>query len=225
MLFFINDTPFRISKKFDKYTSQGFDLTIVDQQVFNERALRGKILLKSPSIKQVLGLITFLQRFKNHTITEITVLTLEKKAYEDLIKNSFKKIEAGGGLVLKGDRFLMIHRLGLWDLPKGKLDSGETIKECALREVEEECCITADLDYKIVDTWHTYTTRGGTDMLKKTSWFLMHNIDDSKMRPQREEDIEDIRWMTRQEVQKALGQSYKSIAHVFQKYEKLKQTP
>ena len=29
-------------------------------------------------------------------------------------------------------------RLGKWDLPKGKLDKGETIEECALREIEEE---------------------------------------------------------------------------------------
>ncbi len=224
MLFFINDTPFRISKKFDKYTSSLFDTTIVDQQVFNEPSLKGKILIKSPSQKQVLGLVSYLQRFKNHSVKEIVVLTNDKKAYEDIIKSSFKRIEAGGGLVLKGEKFLMIHRLGLWDLPKGKLDYGETIQECALREVEEECCIKAELEYKIVDTWHSYTTKGGSDMLKKTSWYLMTNVDDSKMKPQKEESIDNIKWMNANEVQKALGKSYKSIAYVFQKYQKIKQT-
>ena len=32
----------------------------------------------------------------------------------------------------------MIFRRNKWDLPKGKLDKGETIEQCALREVEEE---------------------------------------------------------------------------------------
>jgi 8-oxo-dGTP pyrophosphatase MutT (NUDIX family) len=144
------------------------------------------------------------------------VLTNDKKAYEEIVKSSFKRIEAGGGLVLKGEKFLMIHRLGLWDLPKGKLDYGETIQECALREVEEECCIKAELEYKIVDTWHSYTTKGGSDMLKKTSWYLMTNVDDSKMKPQKEESIDNIKWMSASEVQKVLGKSYK--------YQKIKQT-
>ena len=32
----------------------------------------------------------------------------------------------------------MIFRRGKWDLPKGKLDKGEKIEDCAVREVEEE---------------------------------------------------------------------------------------
>ncbi|HTF81270.1 MAG TPA: NUDIX domain-containing protein [Cytophagales bacterium] len=225
MLFFINDTPLRITKKFDKYTSQSFDITIIDQQVFNEHALRGKILLKSPTTKQVLGLLNFLQRINNHAIKEVVVLTNDKKSHEELVKGAFKRIDAAGGLVLKGDKYLMIYRLGLWDLPKGKLDPGESMKQCALREVEEECCIKAELLYKIVDTWHSYTTKGGTDMLKRTSWYLMDLLDDSQMKPQIEEHIEDIQWMSKLGVQEALKKSYKSIAHVFEKYDKIKQMP
>ena len=40
------------------------------------------------------------------------------------------------------------------------------------------------------------------------------------MKPQVEEDIEDVRWMTRKEVYHALEHSYKSISYVFERYYK-----
>ena len=48
-------------------------------------------------------------------------------------------IKAGGGLVKneKGE-VLFMFRKGKWDLPKGKLDPGETMDACAVREVMEE---------------------------------------------------------------------------------------
>jgi len=223
MLFFINDVPLKVTKNTNKVAKKRFDITILSQQFFFEDSLEGKILLKNPSEKQVLTLVNYLQRIKNDKIIAITILSENKKSLVDAIKSSFKKINAGGGLVLKNGKFLMIHRLGVWDLPKGKLDEGETIEECALREVEEECCIKAVLIDKITDTWHSYTTRGGNDMIKKTSWYLMECTDDKKMKPQREESIDDIRWMTKEEVEEALKDSYKSIAQVIKEYNKQKE--
>ena len=55
-------------------------------------------------------------------------------------------------------------------------------------------------------------------MLKKTRWYLMDVVDDSKMRPEITEDIEELRWMTRKEVYHALENSYKSIRFVFEEY-------
>ena len=54
-------------------------------------------------------------------------------------------IEAGGGMVFNpiGELLMMLRR-GQWDMPKGKLDEGETIEACALREVEEETGIIAE---------------------------------------------------------------------------------
>ena len=49
----------------------------------------------------------------------------------------FNIIKAGGGVVNNNkNQILFIYRLKRWDLPKGKLDKGETIRECAEREVE-----------------------------------------------------------------------------------------
>ena len=56
----------------------------------------------------------------------------------DELKKAFWKhftiIKAAGGLVKneKGE-YLFIFRRGSWDLPKGKLDKGETIEQCAVR--------------------------------------------------------------------------------------------
>ena len=51
------------------------------------------------------------------------------------------EVEAAGGVVLDRDgRVALVHRPRYddWTLPKGKLDSGESFEEAALREVEEE---------------------------------------------------------------------------------------
>ena len=57
-------------------------------------------------------------------------------------KNDYREIEAAGGIVNneKGE-YLFISRNGKWDLPKGKIESGETPEEAATREVNEECSI------------------------------------------------------------------------------------
>ena len=61
---------------------------------------------------------------------------------EELKKAFFKKftlVQAGGGLVRNEKKeILIIFRRGKWDLPKGKLDKGEKLEDCAVREVEEE---------------------------------------------------------------------------------------
>src|SRR5439155_18933695 len=60
----------------------------------------------------------------------------------EVLLNSFKKeltlIQAAGGFVHTDEQLLLIFRRGKWDLPKGKLDEGETLEACAVREIQEE---------------------------------------------------------------------------------------
>ncbi|MBK8292773.1 MAG: NUDIX domain-containing protein [Flammeovirgaceae bacterium] len=152
--------------------------------------------------------------------TNLFSLHLSAKDYDALklfILSKFKVIKAAGGLVKKKDRLLMIYRMKKWDLPKGKKESGEKYKETATREVEEECNVKVKLGKKICTTWHTYTMNKNS-MLKKTKWYEMDLLDDSKSKPSLEEDIEELRWMTQKEVYHALENSYKSIHFVFEQY-------
>ncbi len=38
-------------------------------------------------------------------------------------------IKTAGGIVIKNEKILFIYKNGKWDLPKGKIDKGETIDQ------------------------------------------------------------------------------------------------
>ncbi len=58
-------------------------------------------------------------------------IILNKSTFKSFEK-AFRNVRAGGGLVRNSNgEFLLIFRRGKWDLPKGKLDTGETIEDCA----------------------------------------------------------------------------------------------
>jgi 8-oxo-dGTP pyrophosphatase MutT (NUDIX family) len=144
-------------------------------------------------------------------------ISAENLSIRTYLRNKFKIVKAAGGLIRKKDKFMMIYRMKKWDLPKGKKEKNEKYKQTAVREVEEECNIKVKLGFRICTTWHTYTMNKRA-MLKKTKWYLMDNVNDSDMRPEITEDIEELRWMSPKEVYHALEHSYKSIHYVFERY-------
>lgn len=134
--------------------------------------------------------------------------------------NTKTTIKAGGGVVVNPEgEILMIFRRKCWDLPKGKLDKGETIEECALREVREECGVqNLALGQFICTTRHEYQERG-TQIIKETSWFEMQGS--GKLTPQTEEDIESARWVVPSEVETLLKNSYPTIQEVIREFKEL----
>lgn len=127
-------------------------------------------------------------------------------------------IIAAGGLVQnrKGE-ILLIYRRGFWDLPKGKLDDGELIPECAVREVQEETGIlTLELGPFICTTTHTYfDTWINKDVVKHTHWYAMLSLANETFVPQTEEDIEKIEWVPMDQLPQYLLQTYPTICTVF----------
>jgi len=118
----------------------------------------------------------------------------------DKLKKVFKLIYAAGGLIQKDDAYLFIFRLKKWDLPKGKIDMGESPEEAAIRECEEECGITKLTITKILEpTYHIYEHKGGY-ALKKTFWYAMSTEHSGNLVPQLEENIEQVVWYNKTQI-------------------------
>ena len=139
MKLFINDKPITI-KKIDKLSDLNhYEVILSESDKIKIDEFKDDVLLINPLLSQVDKLIELLYQKKIKNIDSITIAVKNKKLYKSRIKKLFDVEKAAGGLVLKDEQFLMIYRLGKWDLPKGKLDKGENEKQGAVREVEEEC--------------------------------------------------------------------------------------
>jgi len=138
-------------------------------------------------------------------------LTELKKAFW----KKFTVLQAAGGLVINDkEEILLIFRRGKWDLPKGKLDKGETLEQCAVREVQEETGLkNIKLQSPIITTYHTYH-EGTRFILKESYWFGMNTGSEEKLIPQTEEDIHEIKWVAPEEIKKYVKQTYPSVADV-----------
>ena len=131
------------------------------------------------------------------------------------------QIIAAGGLVTNPEgQILWILRRGFWDLPKGKLDEGETIQTCAVREVEEETGIkNIQLHELLKFTNHLYFDPYlKKEVVKRTYWFHMTIQTPQVGIPQLSEDIEKIEWHSLATAKHCLEQTYPSIIEVVEAY-------
>ena len=218
---FVNDIQINF-KKFNnlKIRNEDFDTLVDGSSGIVTKKLFSRVLIYDASIATIVDLLKKMTDKKFKKIYSITITLKKFKYVLKQVKKMFKIIKAGGGVVKNNnDQILFIYRLKKWDLPKGKLDKGETIRECAKREVEEETKVKVNLKQKIISTWHTYT-RNKKFILKKTTWFKMDCVDDSKMKPQKKEKIEKVEWMNNSTIKEILLNSYKTLNHVMIEYYK-----
>ena len=130
-------------------------------------------------------------------------------------------IAAGGAVVSVDGRVLMMLRRGMWDLPKGHLEAGETLPECAAREVCEECGLEPTrltVGEEIARTVHSYVSASGRPEEKYTTWFRMtYSGDPSAVVPQTEEDITALEWFSPEEARRRAATSFETIQEVIEK--------
>ena len=219
MQFFIHRYPIVVQEDTDIFSAYHH---IIDakQIAFSSsllKGLSGTLLLVNVEIDYFKQLLLFLDRNEQIQIQKIFVLVEDLKEFKKTLTKHFEIVKAAGGVVQHQDKCLMIYRRGKWDLPKGKIDEGEDAPIAALREIAEECNIKAVIEDKLCSTWHHYWL-GGKIILKKTKWFLMSTSNPESIKPQIEEDIEEILWMDTQEVHKALKNSFSSIEYVIEKF-------
>ncbi|MFY0686104.1 MAG: NUDIX hydrolase [Cyclobacteriaceae bacterium] len=220
MKIFINDIPVILTKPTDLDYAK-YEL-IIDgtKEKITPKNLLDDVLIVDAFPDKVEELLVLMTDKKLKKVDSITFASRRKKELVTYIKNRFKVVKAAGGVVEKGGKNLLIYRNNKWDLPKGKLEKGEDIKDCAVREVEEETGVKVVLGDKICHTWHTYM-RNQKYVLKKTYWYEMRCIDDSLMSPQKDEGIDDVQWMNLAQIRAALYESYRSIRVVVQEYHRM----
>ncbi len=141
-----------------------------------------------------------------------------EKAIEEYAK-LFQYIYAAGGLIEKDGQFLFIYRLKKWDLPKGKIDKGESPEQAAIRECEEECGITRlSIIKELNPSYHIYEYKGAY-ALKKTFWYKMSTKHEANLVPQIEEDIEKVEWMDVKAIRETvLNDTYPAILDIITEF-------
>ena len=161
--------------------------------------------------------------FNNSNLNKISLQHPDPAFFFRIFRSAFTELPAAGGVVQKNDRLLFIYRKGKWDLPKGKIDSGESPKEAALREVEEECGITGHRIVKsLPSTFHIYRSvyknQKSKWIFKETQWFEMSYSGENPGRPETDEGITRIRWFARNELNEVWSNTYENLKLVIGLY-------
>lgn len=156
---------------------------------------------------------------KGHRFDSVTLYADDVELLFTDFAAHYKIIEAAGGVVINSNnKVLLIFRRGSWDLPKGKIDPGETKEAAAVREVQEETGLQhLKLGNFLTETYHTYK-EAKTRILKRTYWYLM-STSETMLIPQTEEDIEQAVWITLASFLKEETQIYGNIRDVLEKVE------
>ena len=143
--------------------------------------------------RSLLGYVDMLE--KNDAFKQVTIYGKDGDRLFKEFCTQFTILEAAGGLVFNpAGEALFIYRLESWDLPKGKIDPGETPEIAAVREVQEETGLgEVELGAFIQMTYHTYRHLKKGRILKPTYWYKMSTTE-LVLTPQTEEHIDKAEW-------------------------------
>jgi ADP-ribose pyrophosphatase YjhB (NUDIX family) len=169
--------------------------------------------LINPENHQLMAALSacFIER---HDISTLHIISSKpNEAFDHFVKSLFL-IEAAGGIITNEHReWLIIKRSGVWDLPKGKIDPGETSQIAAIREVKEETGIeSVSIIKELTPSYHIYPMDHEW-VFKKTYWYLMLGSK-GRLKPQKEEKISEAVWMNENSVKKIANGMYPSLLHV-----------
>jgi ADP-ribose pyrophosphatase YjhB (NUDIX family) len=180
------------------YYNDSFVLLSGDRSQINKNFTR--ILTEEKEIRDFLANPSIL--FDKEAYGNIFVACCKPGETMCQILEGLEIVIAGGGIVSNEfDELLLIFRRGKWDMAKGKIEWNERIIDGAVREVEEETGVKIEtVDEKPCSTYHAYKLKG-RNCLKETSWFKMKDVPGkSQLTPQTEEDIEEVRWVKKTEL-------------------------
>jgi ADP-ribose pyrophosphatase YjhB (NUDIX family) len=160
-------------KKYDIYINDSIlTLTTPDSHDWSAGPGRNLQMTYRGKPKALFQIIDSLEKAKKplHAI----VVAQDTAALWKDFQTLYRRVDAGGGVVENNGEILCIYRRKIWDLPKGKLDPGESWKEAAVREVLEETGLKSIvLGPKLGRTLHTFTTKSGLRIRKVARWYHM----------------------------------------------------
>ena len=136
--------------------------------------------------------------------------------------SGFKKklpvtIAAGGVVQHEEGKLLFIYRKKRWDLPKGRVDKGETLEGAAKREVKEETGVKKIKVGKLAGVTYHVFKRNNRYQLKETHWFFMKTSYKGVLTPEFKEDITKASWKNKSKTAKAIKKTYPNIEDLFDK--------
>lgn len=168
---------------------------------------------------QTMNAVSLVENLKDGKKTEAIIAAKDFEAAKKELFNQFELIEAAGGVVQNDDKdILFIFRRGKWDLPKGKMEHGESEELCAEREIEEETGVKGlKLKKKIGETYHIYREKE-IDLLKTSHWFYFLCPGAQEPAPQEEEDITEAKWIKTKHIKEPMDNTYESIRDVMRAF-------
>lgn len=136
------------------------------------------------------------------------------------MREKHKTEVSAGGIVFKKNKkeifiAFILDPFNKWTFAKGHVEKGEKSELAAIREVEEEMGTSGlkiieylgKIDFWFKDKWQV--------IHKFVYYYLMEAPKDVKMKPQKYEKIQEIRWVPIEEVLKF--SSYKDVEKVLKK--------
>ena len=95
---------------------------------------------------------------------------------------------------------------GVWALPKGIIDRGEEPAATAIREVEEETGVRAELDGKLGDVKYVYSLRGER-IFKVVSFYLVRYKGGriGEIVPAMRREVAEARWLPLEDAPRLLA--------------------
>ncbi len=165
-----------------------------------------------------------IEKYQRFLIVDTGITDIESGRAFEAFYSIFKFVPAAGGLVKnENGAFLFIHRLGFWDLPKGKVDKKdkadkdgknlylEASRAAAIREVMEETGLKkVEIVKEMSSTWHIYTVKEKW-ILKQTRWFEMEADSQQQLTPETREGIFLVKWVPPEAMQCIVAHTYASI--------------
>lgn len=132
-----------------------------------------------------------------------------KKKNKDQRSKAIKEYTAGGVVFrIKNNQleFLLLQDVkGRWSIPKGHVESGETLEQTAVREIGEETGLVGIKIIDKLDKIHFFYRMDGKLIFMTTFVFLMEATNpDETLLPEKSEGIVDVSWFDEQAALRAI---------------------